>query len=87
VKWPPAWDPVSSQEFYTGGVENTISKSSSIISCGFFAVLTCLFAKTLLINGCIYPLIKNLLPSSGCYFVVLHHYPVTCLHATIYIYI
>jgi hypothetical protein len=56
----------------TDHVENTLYKSSSIVACGFVAAGTCLPAKALLSNGCVYLLIKNLLPSSGCYIVVCY---------------
>jgi hypothetical protein len=45
-------------------LENTVY-CTPVVSVG-----TCLFAKALLSNGCIYLLIKNLLPSSRCRFVV-----------------
>jgi hypothetical protein len=49
---------------------NTVSSSSSIVACGFVAVGTCFIAKGLLSNGCVNLLIKNVLPSSECCFVV-----------------
>jgi hypothetical protein len=48
-----------------GPQENSIHCCTPVISVG-----TCLFAKALFGNGCIYLLIKNLLPSSGCCFSV-----------------
>jgi hypothetical protein len=45
--------------------ENSSSIVTQIISMGM-----CLFAKALPSNGCVYLLIKNLLPSSECCFVV-----------------
>jgi hypothetical protein len=42
-------------------VENTVHCCAPTVSVG-----TCLLAKALLRNGCVYLLINNLLPSSGC---------------------
>jgi hypothetical protein len=45
-------------------LENTVHFCIPVIS-----GRTCLFVKALLSNGCIYLLIKNLLPRSGCCFI------------------
>jgi hypothetical protein len=42
---------------------------------GLVFIVICLFAKALLCNGCVYLLIKNLLPSSGCCFIVSRSLP------------
>lgn len=47
-------------------IEDTFSSNSSVVVYGFIAVGTCLFAKAVLSNGCMYYLhIENLLSSSN----------------------
>jgi hypothetical protein len=66
----------SSWNLGTCRVENTAHCCTSIAS-----VVVCLFAKELFSNGCVYQVIKKLLPNSGCCFLVC--FGVTGLHATV----
>jgi hypothetical protein len=55
-------------------VENTVHCCTVIVSVG-----TCLLAKALLSNGYVYLLIRNLLPSSGCFVVTRYNVIEYCL--------
>jgi hypothetical protein len=69
-EYPTTVNSCSNCHLGTDHVQKTVSNSSSIVVHGFVAMGTCLFVKVLLSNGCIYLLIKNLMPSSRCCFLV-----------------
>jgi hypothetical protein len=72
----------------TDRIENSVSNSFSIVVVQIVSVGPCLFAKVLLSNGCVYLLIKNVLPSSDVVSLIISRSSPSngSLYATIYDY-